>query len=399
MTKPAKEILERLYKLKRDYPDSRVFDYVNVLKKEKPNTRIKDLFASRRFEQLGSIDNLEIFYRKFCNAINISTAETVIQKKNFYGVTLGELIDDGVLIRYNEHNQKGQILRTTDGEVLYTWLPGYDNRVHMYWCGVITKDKKNMLRQPMNFTTDANSGYFYIGNGTEQTKLFAPAFAKLAVCEKCFDYIKSKNYGTPKSFNFAQFSFDNKINLHEIPAVFKNNGVEHSCICQYCGKNITELDDIKTDKNIVWCSDCDQKFRKLYIAKTTDDIDEWYNSVGKTNPKIENGFSALMGLIKYNSNKEKFELAIYMIETYKFNVKEHNDRQDIFTFLAESNYSKDNAEDMVDLMDVANEKGVKVRAYITKEGQKILGSELLNSNIFSVREKMRKLAKQIMSRK
>lgn len=382
MTKLSKDILKDLRKLNNEYPDYRLLDIVG--RKEK----------TKEFKNSNSIEDREIFYRRFCNAIGINTVEEPIQKKTFYGVTMGELIDDGVLIQYNEHNKKGQILRTTDGEVLYTWLPEYDKKVHMYWCGVITKDKQKMLSQPMNFTTDAKSGYFYIGNGIKQTRLFEPNFVKLAVCEKCFDYIKSKNYGSKENFNFAQFSIDNKIDMREISGLATSKGGEVFHVCQYCGKRITELDDIKTDKNIVWCSDCDNKFRNLYVAKTEEDVDNWYKSVGKNNPRIENGFNALFGLIKYNNNVKKFILAKYMVEKYAFGITQNTERQDIFTFLAESNYSEDNADDMIVFMDFVFKKGVKVRGHKTQQGQKILGGELLRSDIHSVSKKMNELVRE-----
>ncbi len=237
----------------------------------------------------------------------------------FYG-TLHELVDMGILEAPRNldakgriiPSQKGQLLRK-DGEVAYLYIPDMGNayksqddrnRVHMYWCGTLSR-MWNENREERYWGTIDTRGLFNMENG---------ARVPLSVCKNCYDdFVTDKaRYGTPEHFNFALFSSDNSnASKNDFATPSASGGLLWNC-CK-CNVEITHADDVIVSGGATWCMEChhtEQRFYVLRNAKNVSDLDVWFKNGGSVDLRDKTGIDALLYLAIYNPNPDLFDAIV-----------------------------------------------------------------------------------------
>ena len=118
--------------------------------------------------------------------------------------TIEQMIKRGFI----EKPKPGNVIRTTDGKVVFMYIDdnaNFDrdllsrNKVHVFYCSAISRmDNKGIANQRYKAeTVVSNDGMFRMANGR---------MLKLNLCEHCFRKVKSRKYGNPTNFAFADFA-------------------------------------------------------------------------------------------------------------------------------------------------------------------------------------------------
>lgn len=118
--------------------------------------------------------------------------------------TIEQMVKRGFI----EKPKPGNIIRTTDGKVVFMYIDdntNFDrdlssrNKVHVFYCSAISRmDNKGIANQRYKAETIvSNDGLFRMANGQ---------MLKLNLCEHCFKKVKSRKYGYAANFAFADFA-------------------------------------------------------------------------------------------------------------------------------------------------------------------------------------------------
>lgn len=227
----------------------------------------------------------------------------------FYG-TLHELVDEGFIMRPPVDGngkflppQKGRLLRTPTGQVAYLYIPDSKNayvnqagrnRVHMYWCGTLTRMWNENRDDRYWGTTDTTGGFGLVNN----------VWVKLSVCKKCYELIggMASTYGTVDKFDFKKFSND-YCRCAPPPTIDPDTG-QGVWYCCKCNAKMYELeDDAYSDSNVAYCHDCSvtrRKFAMLKNIETPDDFAKWIKMGYNVNMRDKQGITPLMYMVANN---------------------------------------------------------------------------------------------------
>lgn len=283
-------------------------------------TKLKD--TGIHINDVHHLDDAVFVLKSIANKLN---AAPIKIPKTFYG-TLGELVSNELITPpklddkgHFINTQRGQILRTPNGEVVYLYIPDLENtyknqsernKVHIYWCRTLVQMWQENRKERYWGITDTD-GVFGMENGTR---------IKLNVCQNCYQYIKTPKYGPIDDFNFRLFSAD-YTNKDKFSYGKKTSNESYVWTCCKCGKTILDINEVEINNSETYCSDCfdiESVFLPLAKAENISDIDDWASNTKDINIVDCNGQNALMYLAQHNPN---ITLINRMINKHQFDVK------------------------------------------------------------------------------